>query len=304
MVLLLANFFDYYGVSLVLPNLIFRWKELGISPEGLGFVSSIYSISQLVGGLVLARLGDRRLGLKRTLLLSFAGAGLSYGLVGLATSLQTLVISRVLVGLVKQTSTCSTALITKLSTDSGRAQALGRLNSAMIVAMMAGQATGGALSERYGRRAPCFAAAALFVLAFSLVSLALPADLPSAPAPAVHDAGTATPAQGRQARTRSPSRQQRRETASASAAVESSSAVAGVDVARGWWGRLVCRGKALTSTFTSAFRSDTARRVLLFRLCYGFLMRSAYTLHALYEKERWELTPATAGYLSSYKQAS
>ena len=30
--------------------------------------------------------------------------------------------------------------------------------------------------------------------------------------------------------------------------------------------------------------------------------RSAYSLHSLYEQQRWELTPATAGYLSSYKQ--
>ena len=58
----------------------------------------------------------------------------------------------------------------------------------------------------------------------------------------------------------------------------------------------------LASTFASAVNSKPARRVLGFRLAYGFAMRSIYSLHALYEKERWELTPATAGYLSSYKQ--
>ena len=30
-------------------------------------------------------------------------------------------------------------------------------------------------------------------------------------------------------------------------------------------------------------------------------MRSAYTLHAMYELERWQLTPERTGYLSSYK---
>lgn len=43
--------------------------------------------------------------------LSFAGAGLSYLLVGLADSLALLILSRVLVGLVKQTMTTSTALV-------------------------------------------------------------------------------------------------------------------------------------------------------------------------------------------------
>jgi len=55
------------------------------------------------------------LGRKRVLLLSFAGAGLSYLLVGVADSLGLLVLSRVIVGLVKQTMTTSTALVTQLS---------------------------------------------------------------------------------------------------------------------------------------------------------------------------------------------
>ena len=108
-VVLFASFLDYVGVALVVPNLIFRWKEIGISPERLGMVSSIYSTSQLVGGMLIARLGDRGLGRKRTLLLSFAGAALSYSMVGVATTVEMLALSRVLVGLVKQTQTCSTA---------------------------------------------------------------------------------------------------------------------------------------------------------------------------------------------------
>ena len=49
------------GVGLVLPLMMFRWKEVGISPARLGMVGSIYSGSQLVGGLVLGKLGDRGL---------------------------------------------------------------------------------------------------------------------------------------------------------------------------------------------------------------------------------------------------
>ena len=82
------------GVGLVLPLMMFRWKEVGISPASLGMVGSIYSGSQLVGGLILGKLGDRGLGRKRTLLLSFAGAGVSYALVGLANSVEILVLSR------------------------------------------------------------------------------------------------------------------------------------------------------------------------------------------------------------------
>ena len=65
-----------------------------------------------MGGLLIGYLGDNVLGRKRVLLLSFAGAGLSYLLVGVADSLGLLVLSRVIVGLVKQTMTTSTALVT------------------------------------------------------------------------------------------------------------------------------------------------------------------------------------------------
>ena len=49
----LACFLDYFAVALVVPNLVHRWKALGVSPEALGLVQSIYSGSQIVGGLLM-----------------------------------------------------------------------------------------------------------------------------------------------------------------------------------------------------------------------------------------------------------
>ena len=72
------------------------------------------------------------------LLLSFAGAGLSYLLVGVADSLGLLVLSRVVVGLVKQTMTTSTALVTQLSDSAGRTAALAKLGSAATLASVVG----------------------------------------------------------------------------------------------------------------------------------------------------------------------
>ena len=144
--LLFAVFIDYAGVALVLPNLMFRWKDVGITPAGLGLASSIYSCAQLVGALIIGYLGDRRLGRKQVLLVSFAGAGISYLLVGLAESVWVLGLSRVLVGLVKQTQTCSSALLTGLTSEDTRAQAFGRLSSASMIAGMVGQSAGGVLS--------------------------------------------------------------------------------------------------------------------------------------------------------------
>ena len=282
-ILLLANFLDYLGVALVLPNLVFFWQDVGITSAGLGFVSSIYSISQLVGGLILARLGDGILGQKRTLLLSFVGTAISYGLVGVATRVETLVLARILVGLVKQTNTCSTALITKWTSKEARMGAMGRLASASTLSMVTGQALGGRLSSQYGRRAPCFLAVGIFAVAFVLVLFGLPKDAPRL-APATKSKGKAGSAPVSNPK---------------STQVQGS---AGSGLGTSWRARLMDRVASMGSTFASAYRSPVARRVLLFRVSYGFLMRSAYSLHFLYEKDRWTLTPATAGYLSSYKQ--
>ena len=262
--ILFGVFLDMIGVGLVLPLMMFRWKEVGISPARLGMVGSIYSGSQLVGGLVLGKLGDRGLGRKRILLLSFLGAGVSYALVGIATSVETLALSRVLVGLTKQTMTSSAALLTSMTSKEERSSAFGRLASATSLGGMCGQAIGGYLSTRLGHRAPCFLASALFAVNFVIMQLFLPNDAPKASAPS----------------------------ASAPAAPKVVRQTSSFDKAR-----------AFFTTFTVAFSNKHAKQALLFRLSYSFLMRSTYSLHSLYELERWELTPASAASLGIYRTA-
>ena len=177
----LACFLDYFAVALVVPNLVHRWKALGVSPEALGLVQSIYSGSQIVGGLLIGYLGDRGLGRKGVLLLSFAGAGVSYFLVGYADSVALLALSRVVVGLVKQTQTCSTALITAISSDGDRAKALGRLQSASTLAFVVGQSFGQLLIDNFGRSIPCYFAASLYIVDFAVVYALL--QVPKAAAP-------------------------------------------------------------------------------------------------------------------------
>lgn len=277
LVIYFAVFLDMVGVLMVVPNLVFRWKEVGITPSGLGMVGSIYSSSQLVGGLIIGKLGDRHLGRKRVLLLSFAGAGVSYMLVGVATEIWHLVLSRVIVGLVKQTMTVSTAMVTSFTETETRAQALGRLASVTTAASMSGQALGGFLGARYGKRAPCFAAAGNYAMAIVLVGTLLPSDAVDEEALPV-EAG-AYVAQGT-GQIRRPQR-------------------GGVSLPACTWSRIVAFGES----FASAFRTTESRRILLLRLLYAFFMRGVYQLHGLYEQQRWEMTPAETGYLGTYKTA-
>ncbi|KAL1508153.1 hypothetical protein AB1Y20_007740 [Prymnesium parvum] len=274
-VLLLAVFIDLFGVALVVPNILFLFKEaLGerFSPELYGMVSSVYSASQIVGGVALGYLGDSSWGRKRTLLLSFAGAAASYFLVGAAESLELLVLSRVIVGLVKQTMTASTALLTQRTRADERAGALGRLSSASTLAFLAGQPAGGVLAVRFGRRTPCYLASALFVVDFALVQLCLPAEAEEAEA---------------------------RGGGGAAAAAGGGGGGGGGEAAAG--GGVGGGARGVIASVRRALRGEGAR-VLVLRLSYGFLMRASYALHGMYEQQRWELTPSSSGYLSSYKQ--
>ena len=69
-------------VSLVVPLLPARYRELGVGAKALGFASSAYSLAQIVGGLALGALSDRSLGHRGLLLLSFVGAATAYAIVG------------------------------------------------------------------------------------------------------------------------------------------------------------------------------------------------------------------------------
>ena len=72
-----AVFLDLFAVSLVVPLLPMKMKELGVQPAVIGMVGSVYSLAQIVGGLLMGVLSDRGLGRRNVLLISFGGAAFS-----------------------------------------------------------------------------------------------------------------------------------------------------------------------------------------------------------------------------------
>ena len=111
-VLVVVVLLDLLAVSLVVPLLPARYRELGVGAKALGFASSAYSLAQIVGGLALGALSDRSLGHRGllTALVRRRGDGLRHRRLA-RRDLYTLVGSRVVVGLCKQTMTASTALV-------------------------------------------------------------------------------------------------------------------------------------------------------------------------------------------------
>lgn len=186
-VIVAAVLLDLLAVSLVVPLLPARFRELGVSSKALGLVGSTYSVAQIVGGLALGALSDRALGRKGLLLVNFVGAGVAYAIVGLPrATFEVLVLSRVVVGLCKQTMTASTALVTELTEEGAeRALWIGRISSAAQVSWIAGQSVGGYLNSFGDPRYPSAVAVGLYAFDFALVSAALPSAAARASAVAV-----------------------------------------------------------------------------------------------------------------------
>ena len=101
----LVSFLDAMGVALIITLIPFFTKELGVSAFGFGVITSLYGICQIIGGTILTHLIKRGLSRKTILMVSSIGSGISYALLLIPNNIYSLVLSRALVGLIKQTTT-------------------------------------------------------------------------------------------------------------------------------------------------------------------------------------------------------
>jgi len=179
-VVLACVFLDTLGVGLIIPCLVQLFTSLGASPSQYGFYSSIYGIGQLVGSPICGALADR-IGTKPILMMSFVGAGLSYGMMGGAWSLYVVVLARIMVGLVKQTQTVGIAYVVGVTDPNGRTQAMAWFSTASSVGFIFGPVTGSLLS-RVNARYPFFLSAAIYTCTTLLAAVFLPNVYPDSSA--------------------------------------------------------------------------------------------------------------------------
>ena len=120
-------FIDMFAVALVVPLLFQYYRNAGItSANQRELLSSVFSFSQIVGGIVLGALTDAKILTRKTILfLSFGGSAVAYAMI-VYGGFRLLIFSRVLVGLVKQTMTISTSILTRCTTEKNRTKYMGR----------------------------------------------------------------------------------------------------------------------------------------------------------------------------------
>mmetsp|Transcript_4704 Transcript_4704/g.10503 ORF Transcript_4704/g.10503 Transcript_4704/m.10503 type:complete len:435 (-) Transcript_4704:4-1308(-) len=168
---------DMFAVALVVPLLHQYYKASGVQSAGQReMLSSVFSLSQIAGGLVIGVLSDTGALTKRNvLLISFLGSAASYLLIFVG-GLKKIIFSRVLVGSVKQTMTVSTSLLAQYSTPEARAESLGRISSASTVAWILGPTVGGFLYKHVHPSSPALVASILFLFNSSMAYALLPRD--------------------------------------------------------------------------------------------------------------------------------
>jgi MFS transporter, DHA1 family, tetracycline resistance protein len=173
----LLVFLDSFAVSLVVPLLFQYYLAAGVKQAShREYLSSLFSTAQILGGLSIGVLTDSKVVSRHTILqLSFGGSALSYAMI-VYGGLPSLVISRVLVGLVKHTMTVATTILTKATTRETRARHMGRLSASITLAWIIGPVAGSLLWQYVDRRSPALLACAIFILNMLIAAILIPRD--------------------------------------------------------------------------------------------------------------------------------
>ena len=171
-------FIDMFAVSLVVPLLYQYYKNAGVtSANQRELLSSVFSSSQIVGGMALGAMADAKLLKRRTILyVSFGGSALAYGFIAFG-GFHALIFSRVLVGLVKQTMTVTSSILTRCTAENDRAKYMGKLQSSATASWIVGPSVGAILYKYVDPRAPALLACSLFILNVILAAVLLKEDI-------------------------------------------------------------------------------------------------------------------------------
>jgi len=167
---------DMIGVSLVVPLLHSQYFQLaGVnSAVQREWLASIFSASQILGGLVIGALSDSQVISRHSILItSFMGSAFAYAMI-MEGGLLAIAISRVTVGLVKQTQTVATSIMAHTTHEKERATHVGRLNAATTIAWIVGPSLGAYLFSHVGTYAPIYASLVLFTINALLVFFCAP----------------------------------------------------------------------------------------------------------------------------------
>lgn len=166
---------DAAGIGIIFPILPSLLKDVTHSDAVslyMGGMTALYAVMQFIFAPLLGALSDR-LGRRPVLLLSMAGAVVSYLFLAFSPNLALLLFGRMIAGLTSANMSVASAYITDITPEAMRARRFGLFNAMFGAGFIVGPILGGVLGD-YWVRLPFIAAAALNGCNFLLALLALP----------------------------------------------------------------------------------------------------------------------------------
>jgi multidrug resistance protein len=178
LVVFLTVFIDLVGFGIVLPLLPIYSRNLGASGFMIGIVLASYSAMQFLFAPAWGRLSDR-IGRRPVLLVSTAGAAVSYALFAIGSGLKgdvalwTLLISRVFAGICGANITVAQAYIADITPAAERSKKMGLIGMAFGLGFIFGPALGGTSIHLFGNQGPGWIASGLcfanLILTFTIL---------------------------------------------------------------------------------------------------------------------------------------
>ena len=183
LVVFLTVFIDLIGFGIVVPMVPILSRLYGASGLVIGAIIASYSAMQFLFAPILGRLSDR-IGRRPVMLISTAGAALSYVLFAIGSgfenhtaALWALLVARVFAGICGGNITVAQAYIADITPPENRSKRMGLIGMAFGLGFIFGPAIGGVAMILFGKTGPGWAAAAFctanFLLAFFILAESL-----------------------------------------------------------------------------------------------------------------------------------
>jgi len=193
LVIFLTVFIDLVGFGIVLPLLPIYSDTFGASGLLVGVIMASFSAMQFLFAPIWGRLSDR-IGRRPVLLVSTAGAAVSYVVFGYgstlagSTALVVLLLSRMVAGICGANITVAQAYIADITPPEQRSKRMGLIGMAFGLGFIFGPIIGGLAAKHLGISGPGYVAASLcaanFLLAFArLPESRQPGSAPVSPRP-------------------------------------------------------------------------------------------------------------------------
>src|SRR3954468_21240001 len=179
LVVFLTVFIDLIGFGIVLPLLPIYSRNFGASGLMIGIIGASFSAMQFIFAPAWGRLSDR-IGRRPVLLVSTAGAAVSYVIFGIGSALtgQTALLvilgSRMLAGICGANITVAQAYIADITPPEDRSRRMGLIGMAFGLGFIFGPVIAGFSMKFFGVTGPGWVAAGLCAANFLFTALRLP----------------------------------------------------------------------------------------------------------------------------------